>query len=536
MRAVWFQPAPPADLVPARMPSPFDARSPHSLALRAARDLQRRLSAAPDQCGGWGKMFGVLVVRSGDGRIGYLSAFSGTLGGRWSVDGFAPPLFDVAERDQYWPEEEAGLDRLTARIADAEAQLAEACLRLDEVQTAQHVEAAALTARHRERRSARHARRASPGADEHALAQESRADKAERRRLLAEQASTRAPDERGVRDARARANRLVTERSSRSAGLLRRLQAGYRITSCAGGSSSLAAVFAPEQVPGGAGDCAAPKLVAWAQRLGLRPLALTEFWWGASPEAGGRHHGTHYAACRGRCGPLLGFMLEGLDVEPAPLFGAQAVGAEHPRTQYEDEWLAIVQKPAGLLSVPGRSRHLQDSVLTRLLVRYAVRPTLVHRLDLDTSGVLVVAKDAETHVALQRLFVERTLEKIYVAWLDGVVAAEQGAIDLALRGDPHDRPRQIHDPERGRATLTQWRVLERTGGRTRVELRPRTGRTHQLRLHAAHPEGLNAPIVGDRLYGRRAAAEPRMLLHAESIAFVHPRTEQPLHVRWPAPF
>jgi tRNA pseudouridine32 synthase/23S rRNA pseudouridine746 synthase len=188
-----------------------------------------------------------------------------------------------------------------------------------------------------------------------------------------------------------------------------------------------------------------------------------------------------------------------------------------------------------LLSVPGRAGKLKDCVLTRLRARLpgAEGPLLVHRLDLDTSGLLLVAKDAETHAALQRQFLERTVEKRYVAWVEGPVAGAAGSIALALRGDPDDRPRQIHDPVHGKAAHTDWQVLVRADGRTKVALLPRTGRTHQLRVHAAHPAGLGAPIVGDRLYG---LAGPRLLLHAESLRFVHPRTGAPVEVRSPAPF
>ena len=189
---------------------------------------------------------------------------------------------------------------------------------------------------------------------------------------------------------------------------------------------------------------------------------------------------------------------------------------------FEDRWLLVVEKPAGLLSVPGRNRQLRDSVLTRLQARHpdATGPMLVHRLDLDTSGLLLAAKDRETYVALQRQFARREIDKRYIAWLDGDVAGDAGVVDLALLVDVDDRPRQIHDPVHGKDAVTEWRVLERTGGRTRVELMPRTGRTHQLRVHAAHARGLDAPIMGDRLYGRSGA--DRLMLHAEGIGFTHP--------------
>jgi tRNA pseudouridine32 synthase/23S rRNA pseudouridine746 synthase len=216
-------------------------------------------------------------------------------------------------------------------------------------------------------------------------------------------------------------------------------------------------------------------------------------------------------------------MLRGLAADPAPVFGAEPIAADEPRTIFEDRWLVVVVKPAGLLSVPGRGGALRDSVLARLRARYpdATGPVLVHRLDLDASGLLLAAKDADTHAALQRLFARQEIEKQYVAWLDGEVVGDGGVVELALRVDLEDRPRQIFDPTNGKPAITEWRVLDRVGSRTKVALFPRTGRSHQLRVHASHPRGIGAPIVGDRLYGRPGE---RLLLHAAQLTFTHPHT------------
>jgi len=206
---------------------------------------------------------------------------------------------------------------------------------------------------------------------------------------------------------------------------------------------------------------------------------------------------------------------------------------------HEDEQLLVVNKPSGLLSVPGRSARLQDSVATRLKARYPNTPELMlaHRLDLDTSGLLLVAKDRATGSALQRLFSLRAVEKRYIAWLDGAVPGDRGRISLPLRVDVEDRPRNIHDPVHGKPAETEWEVLSRSGARTLVRFTPHTGRTHQLRVHAAHPLGLDAPIVGDRLYGRTPPLEgERLLLHAERLAFVHPVTGAAVRLLQPAPF
>ena len=328
-------------------------------------------------------------------------------------------------------------------------------------------------------------------------------------------------------------------RTARSRTLLPLVQAAYHFSNARGEVRSLRDLFAPAEPPGGAGDCAGPKLLAQAYRLGLRPVALAEFWWGAPPRSGDRHAGSFYPACRGKCAPILAHMLLGLPADPMPVFGAHRFDDTEPVVVYEDADIVIVDKPAGMLSAPGRSPRLHDSVETRLAARYpeATGQLVVHRLDLDTSGLLLAARDPATFSALQRLFSLRLVTKRYIAWLDGDVADDAGSIDLPLRVDVDDRPRQIHDPELGKPALTMWRVLSRERERTKVALIPLTGRTHQLRVHCAHPLGLNAPIHGDRLYGRHVPeAGTRLMLHAELLSFVHPRTGALVQLERPAPF
>jgi tRNA pseudouridine32 synthase/23S rRNA pseudouridine746 synthase len=228
-------------------------------------------------------------------------------------------------------------------------------------------------------------------------------------------------------------------------------------------------------------------------------------------------------------------MLEGLPIDPAPLPGEAPIAEDEPRLVYEDPWLLVVDKPCGLLSVPGRHDPQRDSVLVRLRRRYpdASGPLIVHSLEPETSGLLLAAKDPETHAALQRQFARREAVKHYAAWLDGHIAGDHGTVELPLRADLENPPRHIADPIHGKRALTEWRVTQRTGTRTHVSLLPLTGRTHQLRVHAAHPLGLGAPIIGDRLYGHDGT---RLMLHAESMAFIHPRTGQRLGLECPAPF
>jgi tRNA pseudouridine32 synthase/23S rRNA pseudouridine746 synthase len=525
----YFVPPPAAYELPARFPSPF-ATEPHPIARRAAEELQLELRSglgerlALDAPGG-GKMFGVLVVSDREGRIGFLRAFSGMADGRWNVPGFAPPVFDVGARDGFWPAGEHELAAIDEEISKLNELAAPDQRALAELGDRQAAELEATRSRHRTRRSLRRELRlALAVAAEHAaLDQESRADGAERRRLDASHRAARSALAERVAGAGAALDALEARRAQRSRELLHAIHATYIFASAAGEERSLRELFAPAEPPGGAGDCAAPKLLALAYRAGLRPLALAELWWGAQPTSGGRRQAAYYPACRGKCGPLLAHMLRGLAADPVPVFGAEPIPADEPRTIFEDRWLVVVVKPAGLLSVPGRGGALRDSVLTRLRARYpdATGPVLVHRLDLDASGLLLAAKDADTHAALQRLFARQEIKKRYVAWLDGDVIGDGGLVELSLRVDLDDRPRQIVDPTNGKPAITEWRVLERVGSRTRVALFPRTGRAHQLRVHASHPRGIGAPIVGDRLYGRPGE---RLLLHAAQLTFTHPHT------------
>jgi tRNA pseudouridine32 synthase / 23S rRNA pseudouridine746 synthase len=553
----WFtplEPQPSPEERPRLFPSPFDALGPHPLARRAAEVMQAQLRAgalAPGLCAArldapeGGKMFGVLVVEGRDGRVGFLRAFSGMLAGRWHVEGFVPPLFDREARAQVEPGAERSVKALLARAerlrASPQLQAARA---EDAAQQQRHAaELAALRARHDSRKQQRHARRLELAASEalageplraalHALDQESRGDKAERRRLEAAHEAAR----REVARRRARLERRLAalERLRRivSRGFMTRIHETYAVPSARGERRALRGLYAPVEPPSGAADCAAPKLLAFAYAQGLRPLALAEFWWGAPPAAGGRVSGAFYGACRDKCTPLLPFMLSGLEVAPPRLFTPPALASAELEVVFEDAWLVVVNKPQGLLSVPAKDLALTDSVLARLRARHP-RALLAHRLDLDTSGLLVAALDVRTHASLQRQFTGREVQKRYAAWVEGRVHGERGTVELALRVDLEDRPRQIHDPVHGRPAVTDWEVLAREEGRTRVALFPRTGRTHQLRVHCAHPLGLGAPIVGDRLYGHEAQ---RLYLHAEWLGFRHPESGEPVTFSRPAPF
>lgn len=266
--------------------------------------------------------------------------------------------------------------------------------------------------------------------------------------------------------------------------------------------------------PGGTGDCCAPKLLQYAYSHQLKPVCIAEFWWGPSPKSLIRHHGQFYPACRGKCKPILTWMLQGLDVDPDP------EEAAFPRPDievvYEDEVMAVINKPSGLLSVPGKTTD--HSVATIAKQRWpGALP--VHRLDMGTSGLLVVAKTKEAYVALQEQFVKHTVGKRYIALIDGIPEKNCGRIDLPLTFDPMNRPRQIVDYKKGKSAVTEYKVLETIGSLALVALYPHTGRTHQLRMHCAHQEGLGCPILGDELYGTKA---DRLYLHCDHLQLSHP--------------
>ena len=276
--------------------------------------------------------------------------------------------------------------------------------------------------------------------------------------------------------------------------------------------------------PGGTGDCCAPKLLQYAYQHGLKPVCMAEFWWGPSPKGEVRHHGEFYPACRGKCKPVLTWMLQGLDVDPDP--EKARLPRLHVEIVYEDEALAVVNKPAGMLSVPGRRERYSVAVWVQRRWEGAI---LAHRLDMWTSGLLLVAKTMEAYHHLQRQFEEHTVKKKYLALVEGAPAAEHGVIDLPLSSDPINHPRQVVDYEHGKRAITEYRVLSR-GDVSLLALWPHTGRTHQLRMHCAHPDGLGCPIVGDELYGHKS---DRLDLQAQAIAFAHPVTGKWMHFELP---
>jgi tRNA pseudouridine32 synthase/23S rRNA pseudouridine746 synthase len=519
---------------------------PHPLARLAAEGLQQYLDTQSDfehefgfngDTGQMpiGKMFGVLVVQSPDGRVGNLWAVSGKLANSNDHPRFVPPVFDMLTRDSFFLVEQENISAVNEAL---ERELAN-----EEIPRLQQQLAALL---------------AQANDEKNAFRQQMRTNRDQRRLRREEQKAVLSPQDYAAFDAEmirlshydqyvqkqlteawdakiagvqallqpleARIEALRTERRERSGALQQRLFNEYSFLNIAGESRSVGSIFADTafgRPPAGAGECATPKLLQYAFLHGLRPLAMAEFWWGAAPRSEVRMHGQFYPACAGKCKPILAHMLQGIPVDENPMLEPASEEARL-RIVYEDEHLLVVNKPAGLRSVPGVA--IEDSVYSRLRdTNTTFEPLMIHRLDMGTSGLLVVAKSAKVHKHIQQQFLRRSLSKRYTALLAKDISGDEGEIDLPLTADPYNRPAQMVCYETGKPSITRWKVVSRDGGVVRIHFWPLTGRTHQLRMHAAHALGLNAPILGDDIYG--TAAE-RLYLHAAALSFTHPVTRQ----------
>lgn len=524
--------------VPRRFNNPF-YYSPHPLCIKAAEEVRAFLSAdeslLAEACKG--KMFGVLVVQTPTGETGYLMAFSGLLFGRNVYEGFVPPVYDMQSPDGYFKQEEARISLINRAIKDIERSndfksAVEALQAMkDEAEKAVDETIALFKANKEERRKKRESGMLS-AQDEALLIKQSQFEKAELKRMRRNWETRIEEKAAVVTSFNERIKALGVERRNRSLALQRWLFEQFVVLNANGEGKSLLEIFDEKLSalpPAGAGECAAPKLLQYAYRNSLKPIALAEFWVGESPVGEIRRDGCFYGACKSKCEPVLGYMLQGLDVEESALEKGGEI--DSLEVVYEDEFLLVVNKPSGVLSVPGIVGG--TSVQLWLREKYSDNTLLVvHRLDMATSGVLVVAKSMQVYKMMQQLFAGRKVEKHYMALLDGVPQNVKGRIELPLATDYMNRPRQKVDYENGKCAVTDYSVLdvvEYNGKKCAlVRFEPLTGRTHQLRMHAASKEGLDCPIVGDALYGK---VDKRLMLHAEYLKFRHPLSDEVMELK-----
>ena len=534
---------------PERMNNPLDYQ-PHPLCIAVCKELQTYLSERED----WreeidkGKMFGVLIVEnaqpaSGAPEIGYLAAYSGQIGGRSDWDDFVPAVFDYLQPDGYFKTHEAEISGINQSIRKLEANthMKEAKGLILQLQEERKHTIAAYQEKIKKAKAKRDARREAGSLnpeEEAEMVKESQFMKAELRRLkksLSEKTSLETEYEAYQADILS----LKQLRKTLSDALQQWLFSQFRMQNHEGESKDLLEIFRDAALrdypqatiatsriaalkmvpPAGSGECCEPKLLQYAYSLGYKPLQMAMFWWGESPKEEIRHHLHFYPACNGKCKPILQWMLPASTFEPAAVDLSLYNKVE---TLYEDREIAVIHKPEGLLSVPGKDAA-QPSVYALMRSKYpeATGPLIVHRLDMSTSGVMMIAKTEFAYHRLQKAFLNHQIQKKYVAIISGKDIPEKGIISLPLMPDYLDRPRQIVDHELGKEAITEYEVLEPVDDfHLRIALYPKTGRTHQLRVHCAHQEGLNAPILGDPLYGNEKAA--RLHLHAEEITFEHP--------------
>ena len=565
------------------MNNPLDYE-PHPLCIQACREVQEMLARRED----WqeeiarGKMFGVLIVENvkTDTNVpkwGYLAAYSGQIGRRSDWEDFVPAVFDYLQPGGYFKTHEAEISRINQSISHLEKdeRMKEARTLIRQLQEERKRTIAAYQEKMKEAKAKRDSRREAGNlseAEEAQMIKESQFMKAELRRLK-KSLSEKTALETEFEDYQENILRLKQLRKQLSDALQQWLFSQFRMLNQEGESKDLLEIFRDEALkeypqaaiatsriaalkmvpPAGSGECCEPKLLQYAYQHGYKPLQMAMFWWGESPKEEIRHHLQFYPACNGKCKPILHWMLPP-SVFESPASAENGIGGqkgpfpkqvemlyEQVETLYEDCELTVIHKPAGLLSVPGKDAA-QPSVYALMRRKYpkATGPLIVHRLDMATSGLMIIAKTEFAYHRLQKEFLNHRVQKKYIAIISEKEISEKdipekGIISLPLMPDYLDRPRQIVDHEQGKEAITEYEVLEPVDdSHLRIALYPKTGRTHQLRVHCAHQEGLNAPILGDPLYGNEKAA--RLHLHAEEITFEHPLTGKKMTITRKADF
>ena len=561
-----FHPVVSEHSLPVRFNNPFDYE-PDALCRAAVKQLQANLPITPIE----GKMYGVLIVER-NGEIGYLQAYSGQIADEG--EDFVPAVFDYLQSDGYFKIHEAEITQLNQQITQLKAstayQQALNSLKMiqqkaeKDIKEARKVMQGAKFLRDKRRKEAFISE-----AERNEMTRQSQFLKAELQRKKKAYAEQITAAQTIVNGYQKQITAWKRERKMKSDHLQRWLFSQFSLLNACRERKNLLDIFrdyylknSPARTkaahitsvntaerttkenlaasllpPSGAGECCEPKLLQYAFLHGYKPISMAMFWWGPSPKTEIRQHGNYYPACNGKCKPILEWMLDGIDVDYKDCnrtdYETELALSERLKIRYEDDYLAVVVKPSGLLSVPGKG--CQPSVYSILKERWKGKSDvfMVHRLDMDTSGLLVVARNTEVYKALQAQFIGRSVKKKYVALLPFSVLEKklpaEGRIELPLSPDPDDRPRQRVDRTNGKPATTEYRFIGKTTyGKealeaVKIELYPLTGRTHQLRIHCAHPDGLGSPIIGDNLYGQRAE---RLWLHAEHLEFTHPITQK----------
>ncbi len=520
---------------------------PHPLCKLAASEVQNYLQTQKDFEHNFGldkskkglvigKMFGVLIVQNRQNKIGYVTAVSGKLAGKNIHKKFVPPVYDMLTKDSYFLKEEQVLNSINSDIEKLENTpvyqklLSNFNIKKEKATIDIQEKKEVLKAEKIKRDIKRKKGQTNLTLEAYSILEKELSNNSLEAKYYFN--NVKRYWEHTLNDLKEKISvftnqidHLKEQRKTKSAALQQYLFEQYQFLNSNREVKNLSELFAnttDQNPPAGSGECAAPKLLQYAFLNDLTPIAMAEFWWGQSPNKEIRKHQYFYPSCQGKCKPILTHMLTGIKMDTNPMLENPAIGKEL-ETIFEDEDLIVVYKPSDFLSVPGI--NIQDSVYTRIKqkTKNISGPVIVHRLDMATSGLLILAKNKRTHKQLQSQFINKTVKKRYTALLDGLIKEDKGTVNLPIRVDLDDRPRQLVCFEHGKPAITKWEVIERKEGKTKVHFYPISGRTHQLRVHASHKKGLNIPIVGDDLYGKK---DKRLYLHADTLEFIHPKSKQ----------
>ncbi|WP_448546925.1 pseudouridine synthase [Thalassotalea fusca] len=533
--------------LPSKFTYPF-CYQPSEIVQQAVKELQYELCAHVNGVSSeQGRMFGVLVVKTANGQLGYLTAISGATSSlsQWNhlPLKIVPAIFEGFSPEHEYFQKQKKINAITEEITQLELSptLSELSKLLEDLRAQAHL---AISEKQQVMRNNKKLRKQQREILANAQVAQSLSAATIRQQSI-QLSRESVQDKKALAQLKAHWHQHVLEteiqyqtlikdieqlkkaRRKLSSGLQKLLFKQYQLLNIKGESADLLALFKNTTIttpPAGTGDCAAPKLLQYAFEHRLTPISMAEFWWGSSPQSEIRKHGLYYPACQGKCQPILEHMLSGMVIDENPMLNNPAENSDLAIV-YQDEDIVVVNKPAGLLSVPGK--NITDSVATRVRQRFphATGPMIVHRLDMATSGLLILSLNERAHKGLQKQFIDKEITKHYVAVVDGNIIEASGTITLPLRGDLNDRPRQLVCLEHGKPARTEWKLIARENGKSRLQLFPVTGRTHQLRVHCAHPNGLNTAIVGDDLYGSSGS---RLHLHAQRLALKHPVSKQPI--------